>query len=114
MTLGLANQQTNAIPQRKFVDGEKFWMAAHDVHHDGVILQFYSDPFGDTRRYGKLKLPFQKGKFPAADDIMKAIAEVIAVDAAEEGAALDAPAPTGTTEPAPPAPIVNGKVSNGE
>jgi hypothetical protein len=32
MTLGLANQQTNAIPQRKFVDGEKFWMATHDVH----------------------------------------------------------------------------------
>lgn len=99
MTLGLANQQANAIAQRKFVNGEKFWVTAYEVHADGVILLFYSDPFGDTRYYGKLKFPFQKGKFPAADDLMKTIAEVITVDAAQEAAAPDTAAPTGGTDP---------------
>jgi hypothetical protein len=100
MTLSLANQQANAIAQRKFVNGEKFWVTAYEVHNDGVILTFYSDPFGDTRYYGKLKLPFQKGKFPAADDIVKTIAEVITVDTPQEGAATEAPAPTETAPPA--------------
>jgi hypothetical protein len=99
MTLGLANQQANAIAQRKFVNGEKFWVTAYEVHADGVILLFYSDPFGDTRYYGKLKFPFQKGKFPAADELMKTIAEVITVDTPQEGAASDAPAPGGAAEP---------------
>jgi hypothetical protein len=100
MSLGLANQQAIAIAQRKFVNGEKFWVTAYEVHADGVILLFYSDPFGDTRYYGKLKFPFQKGKFPAADDMMKTIAEVITVDTPQEGAASDAPAPGGAAEPA--------------
>src|SRR5580704_14080787 len=108
MTLGLASQQANAIAQRKFVNGEKFWVTAYEVHNDGVILLFYSDPFGDTRYYGKLKFPFpQKGKFPAADDIVKTISEVITVDAAQEGAGSDAPAPAGATETAAPAPAEN-------
>jgi hypothetical protein len=107
MTLGLANQQVNTIAQRKFVNGEKFWVTAYEVHPDGVILLFYSDPFGDTRYYGKLKFPFQKGKFPAADDIVKTIAEVITVDAAQEAAAPEAPAAAGATETAAPAAAEN-------
>ena len=110
MTLGLANQQVNTIAQRKFVNGEKFWVTAYEVHPDGVILLFYSDPFGDTRYYWKLKFPFQKGKFPAADDMMKTIAEVITVDTPQEGAASDAAAsaPAGAAEPdAAPAPAEN-------
>jgi hypothetical protein len=104
MTLGLANQQVNTIAQRKFVNGEKFWVTAYEVHADGVILLFYSDPFGDTRYYGKLKFPFQKGKFPAADDMMKTIAEVITVDTPQEAPASDAQGPAGATETAAPAP----------
>jgi len=101
MAIGLGNQKAENIPQRKFVDGEKFWVTDYSVHDDGVVLMFYSDPFGDTRYYGQLKFPFQKGKFPAADDMMKTIAEVITVDTPQEAPASDAaaPAPAGAAEP---------------
>jgi hypothetical protein len=108
MAIGMANQKVENIPQRKFVDGEKFWVTAYSVHDDGVVFLFYSDPFGDTRYYGQLKFPFQKGKFPTADDMMKTIAEVITVDTPQEGAASDAPAPAAAAQPdATPAPAEN-------
>ena len=97
--LGAANQQLTDIPQRKFVDGEKFWISAYSVHDDGVVLQFHSDPFGDVRYYGQLKFPFQKGKFPAADDVMKTIAEVVTVESTDQ----DAPAAENTGQDVPAA-----------
>jgi hypothetical protein len=95
-SLGAAGQQTTDIAQRKFVDGEKFWITAHSIQNDGVVLTFYSDPYNDVRYYGQLKFPFPKGGFPPADDMMKSIAEVISVEASEEAA----PAPVAAPAPA--------------
>jgi len=80
MALSTANQQVANIAQRKFVTGEKFWVTDYLAKDDGVYFQFYSDPLNNVRYYGQLKFPFQKGKFPPADDVMKTIAEVLTVD----------------------------------
>jgi hypothetical protein len=95
MALAPANQQTTAIAQRKFVTGEKFWVTEYIVKPDGVVFQFYSDPYNDVRYYGQLKFPFQKNVVPAADDVMKTIEEVITAesDAPAEAAPADNPAP---------------------
>lgn len=98
MALGAANQQVDNIPQRKFVAPEKFWVIDYAVKDDGVVFLFYSDPFNNIRYYGQIKFPFAKGRFPPADDIMNAIAEVITVDAPAQENPPDAGAP-----PAPPA-----------
>src|SRR5579863_8637006 len=39
IALSPANQQTTAIPQRKFVSGEKFWVTEYIVKPDGVVFQ---------------------------------------------------------------------------
>jgi hypothetical protein len=97
MGLSSANQQVANIAQRKFVAGEKFWVTDYFAKDDGVYLQFYSDPFNNVRYYGQLKLPFPKGKFPPADDVMKTVAEVVTVD----NTPPDAPSPdTATSGPA--------------
>jgi hypothetical protein len=91
---------SNDAPQRKFVDGEKFWITAYNIEEDGVVLQFYSDPYQDVRYYGKLKIPFPKHTMPPADEVMKTIAEVITVQPDDNAAAQSAPAQA----PAPAAP----------
>ena len=96
MALAPANQQTTAIAQRKFVAGEKFWVTEYIVKDDGVVFQFYSDPYNDVRYYSQLKFPFPKGAIPPADNVMKTIEEVITA----EGDAQEAPA---TENAAPPA-----------
>lgn len=87
MALAPANQQTTAIPQRKFVTGEKFWVTDYIVKLDGVVFQFYSDPYNDVRYYGQLKFPFTKNVAPPADEVMKAIEEVITAEADTQEAA---------------------------
>jgi hypothetical protein len=94
MALAPANQQTTAIPQRKFVTGEKFWVTDYAVKPDGVVFQFYSDPYNDVRYYGQLKFPFVKNVAPPADDMMKTIEEVITAEAdTQEAAPADNAAP---------------------
>jgi hypothetical protein len=104
MALSAASQQAANIPQRKFVAGEKFWVTEYLVKDDGVVFQFYSDPFDNIRYYTQLKFPFQKGSIPAADDLMKTIADVLTVDASQQDApAQDAAAPQSQAAPAEPA-----------
>jgi hypothetical protein len=102
MALSTANQQPANIPQRKFVTGEKFWVADYLLKDDGVYFLFYSDPINDVRYFGQLKFPVTKGAFPPADDMMKSIAEAFTVDApAQEAAPAEAPAPQSQPAPAP-------------
>jgi hypothetical protein len=99
-----ANRQTTAIPQRKFVTGEKFWVTDYVVRPDGVVFQFYSDPYNDVRYYGQLKFPFAKNVAPPADEVMKTIEEVITAEAdTQEAAPTDNPAPAGQQTAAQPA-----------
>jgi hypothetical protein len=99
MALAPANQQTTAIPQRKFVTGEKFWVTDYTIKPDGVVFVFYSDPYNDVRYYGQLKFPFVKNVAPPADDMMKTIEEVITAEADSQDAA-----PADNAAPAAPAP----------
>jgi hypothetical protein len=103
MALSSANQQPANIPQRKFVSGEKFWVAEYLVKDDGVYFLFYSDPLDNIRYFGQLKFPVSKGAFPPADNMMKTIAEVVSVDSAtQESAPADnaAPSPQAASGPA--------------
>ena len=63
MALSTASQQAANIPQRKFVTGEKIWLAEFQVKEDGVFFQFYSDPFDNVRYYTQLKFPFRRVRF---------------------------------------------------
>lgn len=96
------------IPQRTFVQGEKFWLAATAVQDDGVYLLVISDPFSDVRFYTKLKFPFNKKSGESADEMMKTIAEVVSVDSAgdqntaqQPPQSQPQPAPASTPTPAP-------------
>jgi hypothetical protein len=80
VALSQANQQPANIPQRKFVSGEKFWVADYVVKDDGIIFQFYIDQLDNVRYYGQLKFPVSKGAFPPADAMLKTIAEAITPD----------------------------------
>jgi hypothetical protein len=92
---GMVAGDTSQIARRKFVAGEKFWVTAFVVHDDGVIFQFYSDPYQDIRYYANIKIAFPKHNMPPPDAVLKAIADVITVQP-DENAAASAP------QPAPP------------
>jgi hypothetical protein len=87
MALSSVGQQVATTPQRKFVGGEKIWLADYQVKEDGVYLLFYSDPFDNVRYFGQLKFPVSKGAFPPADNMLKTIAEVVTDDSATQEAA---------------------------
>jgi hypothetical protein len=87
------------VPQRKFVAGEKFWIVGSAVKDDGIILVAYSDPYSDVRYYGQLRFPFQKHSIPPVDDVLKAIAEVVTVQPADNSAGGTASAPMPDTQP---------------
>ena len=90
----LGGTSSDQVPKRTFVAGEKFWITAFNVEDDGVVFTFFSDPYNDVRYYGKLKIPFpNKHAMPPAADMMKTIAEVIAVQQDDNAAAQPAPAP---------------------
>jgi hypothetical protein len=116
IALSPANQQTTSIPQRKFVTGEKFWVTDYSVKPDGVVFQFYSDPYNDIRYYGQLKFPFAKNVAPPADEVMKSIEEVITAEAdTQEAAPADNPAPApqaATRAAASPKTIVLGQTTD--
>lgn len=118
MALAPANQQPVNLPQRKFVTGEKFWVAEYLVKDDGVVLEFFSDPYNEVRYYGQLKFPSPKGAVPPADTVMKTIEEVITVDApaqdapAADAAAQPAQAPDQSAPAAPPKTIALGQTTD--
>jgi hypothetical protein len=96
------------VPQRAFVQGEKFWLAATLVQDDGVYLLVISDPFNNVRYYTKLKFPFNKKNVGSADEMMKTIAEVVSLDsggdqntAQQQPQPPAQPAPASTPTPAP-------------
>jgi len=98
--LGQVQQGLNhlTVTQRKFVDGEKFWVTGFTVKDDGVTFAFFSDPYADVRYIGQVKFPFAKKSVPAADDFLKTVAEVITAEAPAEEKPAAAPQPE-----APPA-----------
>ena len=122
MALAPGNQQPVNLPQRKFVTGEKFWVAEYLVKDDGVVLEFFSDPYNDVRYYGQLKFPFAKGGVPPADNVMKTIEEVVTVDvpaqdapaadASSGAAAQPAQAPDQPAQAAPPKTIALGQTTD--
>ena len=80
IALGLTGVNTNTIPQRKYVSGEKFWFVADSVDKNGVHFKLWTDlDSNNLRYYAFLKFPFAKNQIPPADDVMKTIAEVIMV-----------------------------------
>ena len=87
---GMVAGDTKQIARRKFVTGEKFWVTAFVVHDDGVIFQFYSDPYQDIRYYANLKISFPKHNMPPPAAALKAISEIITVQP-DENAAASAP-----------------------
>jgi hypothetical protein len=91
------------VDTRTFVTGEKFWVTKIDVHDDGVVFEFFSDPISDVRYYGLLKFPYPKNAPPAADRMMNTVAEVIKVQPADN-AAGDSGQGAGNGGQQPPAP----------
>lgn len=70
----------SSYPQRKFVAGEKVWVTKFSVEKDSFHFVLFSDPIGDLRYYGELKVPFSKGPAPTADAALQMISEVLTVD----------------------------------
>jgi hypothetical protein len=91
------------VPQRVFVQGEKFWLAATSVQDDGVYLLVISDPFNDLRYCAKIKFPFNKKSPQSADEIMKEIAEVVALDNGGDQNTAQQPQQHPQAPPPPPA-----------
>jgi hypothetical protein len=90
---------SNQVPQRTFMSGEKFWVVAYSVSKNGVVFKFWSDPDDNgVRYYTQLNFPFQKKIIPPVSDVMNTIAEVVTVDAPAEAAPAAQSAP-------PPAPV---------
>jgi hypothetical protein len=101
--------------QRNFTAGEELWVTKVDVRDDGVVFRLYSDSYNNLRYWGELKFWFPKNSIPAANDLLKTIAEVLTIqsdDNADENASEQAPtqalepAPVQASKPAPePAPV---------
>jgi hypothetical protein len=92
------------VPQRTFVQGEKFWLAATEVRDDGIYLLVISDPFNNIRYKTQLKFPFNKKPPQSADDMMKEIAEVVTPDSgSDQNTAQQQQPPPQQHQPPPPA-----------
>ena len=76
----VADAANNGCASRKFVSGEKIWITGIALQKDGVLVSVFSDAYNDTRYYGEIKFPFQKGApIPAADDFVKYVDGLITV-----------------------------------
>lgn len=71
------------VTPRTFVTGEKFWVTRIDVDSDSVTFTLFSDPYSDIRYDSTLKFIFPHGQVPAADQVLKTVAEVLKVDAGD-------------------------------
>ena len=105
-----------SYPHRTFVPEEKCWVTGIQVQKDGVLFQLYSDPYGDTRFYANLKIPFPDKKVvPPVDVALQTVAEVLTVLPADNQSGQgyqQAPPPTPAYAPtAPPAPSQYGDIA---
>jgi len=81
--LGLMKIDPNSIPMHTSVAGEKFWIVLYNVRKNGVEFKLWTDPDSNNIRYWSwLEIPIDKKQNPSADEVMKTIAEVIAVEPA--------------------------------
>lgn len=104
---GVQNEITE-VPHRTFVTGEKFWLVGVDLHEDGPILEFLSDPISDVRYRAFVKFPYAKGAQPGPAEIVASISGLIKVssDAPQQQATQQQQAPPpAQPAPAPMAPI---------
>lgn len=108
----LSDAANNACASRKFVAGEKFWVTGVTLQKDGILISVFSDPYNDTRYYGEIKMPFQKGQpIPPVDAFDKTVQSLITVvpqdDKGDTQSAQGQPAPAGQTAQAaaPAAPM---------
>jgi hypothetical protein len=103
-------------PHRMFVPEEKCWVTGIQVQKDGVLFQLYSDPYGDTRFYANLKVPFPDKKVvPPVDVALQTVADVLTVLPADnqsgQGYQQAPPPPPAYAPPAPPAPSQYGDIA---
>lgn len=96
----LTSTSDSRIPQRTFVESEKFWMSSVTFADDGFLVNLVSDPYNDVRYYGKLKIPYNKKAMPTSVEVIKAVLEVVAPDAST---AADTSVNTAAAEPQQPA-----------
>jgi hypothetical protein len=76
----ITDAANNGCATRKFVAGEKFWVTGITLQKDGILVSVFSDPYNDTRYYGEIKIPFQKGApIPPADVFAKTVQDLITV-----------------------------------
>jgi hypothetical protein len=101
----LTSTSDSRIPQRTFVESEKFWMSSVTFADDGFLVNLVSDPYADVRYYGKLKIPYNKKAMPTSVEVIKAVLEVVAPDGDTTQSADAAPAPAPPPAPSTTAPI---------
>jgi len=102
----------STVPQRKFVSGEKFWLVSSLVTDKQVILQVFSDAYGDTRYYGQIKFPFQKHTVPSPDELMKTISEVVTAEPPDTANSVASQDPGAPPAAAPPKTIALGQTKD--
>jgi hypothetical protein len=91
-----------SYPHRTFVPEEKCWVTGIQVQKDGVLFQLYSDPYGDTRFYANLKIPFPDKKVvPPVDVALQTVAEVLTVVPPENQGGQPAQGQGGQPAPGP-------------
>ena len=84
--LGLMKIDPNSIPMHTSVAGEKFWIVLYNVRKNGVEFKLWTDPDSNNIRYWSwLEIPIDKKQNPSADEVMKTISEVIAVEPVDQG-----------------------------
>lgn len=90
--LGISQIDPNTIPMRTYSAGEKFWIVNYKVKENGIEFKLWTDPDSNNIRYWSwLEIPFDKKQIPSADEVMKTVAEVLAVAPAQNQGEQAAP-----------------------
>jgi hypothetical protein len=105
------------VPKREAAVGEKLVVSQITVRNEGVIFRFYSERYENVRYYGQLVFPYDKKSIPAADDLLKTIAEVITPQSAGGSGGktvvpIPPPPPPPDTPPPPPKTVALGQTKD--
>jgi hypothetical protein len=95
---------SSAIPKKKLVAGEKFWLIDDAVKKDKIELGILTEPYDDGRYFGVIKIPFAKGSTPSAEEMFRMIAEVVTVQPSDAATAAPPPPSTATASSVQPPP----------